>query len=268
MHYKTAGQGNPPILFVHGFACDLSDWQAQCDRLQEDTTVLACDLRGHGSTPGQPADCSIETYGADVASLLAKLELPPAILVGHSMGCRVVLQAYRDAPERVAGLVLLDGSSIGTGDRGAAEQAMSEHLRVKGYEAFVRDFFEEMFVASSDPNLKSAIIARALRLPAEIGANLMPRLAGWDAAEARTTLDSVLVPLLAIQSTTLNSECKRVSLCPGQTSTWMELVRDHVPSARIVTLPGQGHFPHLEKSGEVNALIADFVRESPLAGSI
>ena len=155
-------------------------------------------------------ECSIEAYGHEVASLLARLDLPPAILVGHSMGCRVVLQTYRTAPERVAGLVLLDGSCIADdGDGSSAEAGMSAQLERQGYLEFVRIFFEEMFLPSSDPQLKAAVIARALRLPPSIGAPLLSSIAGWDAAELRGALDSVRVPLLAIQATTLNSERAR-----------------------------------------------------------
>ena len=60
-------------MFVHGFACSHADWRPQLDHFATTQTVVACDLRGHGATPGDPADCSIEIYGADVAALLAAL---------------------------------------------------------------------------------------------------------------------------------------------------------------------------------------------------
>jgi len=103
------GAGEPALVFVHGFGCSHADWQAQLVHFAPTHSAIACDLRGHGATPGQPAECSIETYGADVAELLRALDLSKAVLVGHSMGCRVVLQAARDAPGRVAGIVLVVG---------------------------------------------------------------------------------------------------------------------------------------------------------------
>ncbi len=57
--------------------------------------MLAVDLRGHGATPGAADECSIETYGADVAALVEQSGLERAVLVGHSMGCRVVLETRR-----------------------------------------------------------------------------------------------------------------------------------------------------------------------------
>ena len=71
MHYVTAGQGNPPIAFVHGFACTHIDWQPQIDFFKATNAVVACDLRGHGDTPGGSNDCSIESYGTDVAAIKA-----------------------------------------------------------------------------------------------------------------------------------------------------------------------------------------------------
>ena len=132
MFFAQDGLGDPSILFVHGFGCDLSDWQAQFERLRARNRMVACDLRGHGATPGLPADCSIETYGSDVALMLEELDLSAVVLVGHSMGCRVVLEAYRKAPERVAGIVLLDGSAVGAGDPLSAERAMAQQLDDEG----------------------------------------------------------------------------------------------------------------------------------------
>ena len=86
MHYKISGDGSPSLVFVHGFACDHTDWTAQVEVLSEGHRVVTCDLRGHGYTPGQPQDCSIETYGADVAELVEGLQLATAVLVATAWG--------------------------------------------------------------------------------------------------------------------------------------------------------------------------------------
>jgi pimeloyl-ACP methyl ester carboxylesterase len=121
LYCERSGVGSPPLVFVLGFACSHEDWARQVETLARRHTVLTCDLRGHGTSPGVPSACDIETFGADVAGLLRVLQLESVVLVGNSMGCRVVLQAYRDAPDRVAGLVLVDGSFLG----GAGESAQT-----------------------------------------------------------------------------------------------------------------------------------------------
>ncbi len=258
MHYVQAGQGTPPIAFIHGFACTHIDWEPQIEHFSSTNTVVACDLRGHGASAGDSKDCSIETYGADVAALLGELKLPPAILVGHSMGCRAILQAYLYAPERVAAIVLVDGSRLGFGDPAVAERVMNEQLRATGYGVFARRLFDEMFIVSSDPKLKATIMDRALQLRSEIGGTLFPRMVGWDARRMEAALAAVRVPFMVIQSTTMNAERIRVSLSSSQSSPWLDLVKSHAPTARIEIIPGVGHFPQLEAPAKVNALLADF----------
>jgi len=74
--YERQGEGNPPLVFVHGFACNHEDWQAQVDVFRPRQCVVACDLRGHGASAGNPTHCDIETYGADVSALVRSLDLP------------------------------------------------------------------------------------------------------------------------------------------------------------------------------------------------
>src|SRR3989440_849169 len=121
MNFVRAGRGAPALVFVHGFACSLEDWRPQLDFFSATNEVIACDLRGHGQTPGRPHECSIEHYGGDVAALVGNLELKQCMLVGHSMGCRVVLEAARLLGDRVAGIVLVDGSRNATSDPEGAE---------------------------------------------------------------------------------------------------------------------------------------------------
>jgi len=258
LHYLRTGAGAPTLVFVHGFCCSQDDWSLQVDSLKRAFEVVTCDLRGHGLTPGEPFESSIEHFGGDVAALLASLDLEGTVLTGHSMGCRVVLEAARLAPERVAGIVLIDGSRLGSGDPDAAEAAARAAIEKAGYRAFAENLFRQMFFSPSP--LAEAIVARALRRPDAMGASLWPRMARWDAAEGDAALRAVRCPLMAIQSTTRDpATLRRAPLKAGESSPWLDIVRRNVPRARIEILPGLGHFPQLEAPAAVNRLIGDFV---------
>jgi pimeloyl-ACP methyl ester carboxylesterase len=257
MHCELSGDGSPAVVFVHGFACDHTDWTAQLEALSERHRLVTCDLRGHGCTPGKPQDCSIETYGADVAELVTSRRLAPAVLVGHSMGCRVVLEAARQRPGAAAGLVLIDGSLTGNGDPEAAEQAMREQIGAKGFRAFSEDFFRDMFPVPFDGS--DEIVERARKLPVEIGLALFPRISRWDAQHMNTALAAVQVPLMVIQSTYMGPTLKRESLQAGQSSPWLDRVRKYAPNAHIEIVLGAGHFVHMEAAEQVNALLQDFL---------
>jgi pimeloyl-ACP methyl ester carboxylesterase len=259
MHYIRSGSGTPPLVFVHGFACSHEDWLQQIDFFRKSNEVVACDLRGHGLTPGRPEECTIENFGGDVAALLNNLDLPRSILVGHSMGCRVVLQAAQLAPERVAGLVLVDGSRTGTGDPAAAEAAARAAVDKTGYPAFAEHLFRQMFFQPSA--LADAIVKRAVRQSAGFGPSLWPAMARWDAAKMDAALAAVKAPVLVIQTTTRNAELKRSMLKAGESSPYLDLLRKSLKNPKIEVLPGLGHFPQLEDANAVNRLIAGFAQK-------
>jgi len=256
MHFVRAGQDTPPLVFVHGFACNHADWRAQLEHFEKSHAVVACDLRGHGETPGRPHECTIAHYGGDVAALVNHLGLNGCILIGHSMGTRVVLEANRLVPERVAGIVLIDGSRSGSGDPDAAEAAAHAAIEKAGYPAFAGHLFRQMFFKPSSE--ADAIVARALRQSAEFGPLLWPSMARWDAAEMDAALAAVRAPLLAIQSTTRDAQLRRSPLKAGQSTPYLDLIRGAVPGARIAVVPDTGHFTQIEAADEVNRLIAEF----------
>lgn len=257
MHYLRAGSGAPTLAFVHGFGCSHEDWLLQIDELKNRFETVTWDLRGHGMTPGRAQECSIENFGGDVAALLSVLDISKVVLIGHSMGCRVVLEAARLSPERVAGLILIDGSRLASGDPGAAEAAARAEIDKSGYAAFAETLFRQMFFTSSP--LAETIIARAMRQPAEIGSALWPRMARWDAGEMEAALAAVRAPLLAIQSTTRDPQTlRRKPLGPGETTPWLDLIRQKKKDARIEIVAGVGHFTQLEAADRVNRLIAAF----------
>ena len=104
------------------------------------------------------------------------------------------------------------------------------------------------------------LVQRAVRQSAEIGATLWPRLARWDAVTLEPALGAVRAPTLVIQSTTRNAQGERAPMQPGQTSPYLELLKEKVAGVKIEILSGLGHFAQLEAPERVNRLIAEFCR--------
>lgn len=255
IHYAAKGSGQPPIVFVHGFACAHSDWDGQVAHLSGKHQTIAVDLRGHGASPGTAQDCSIERHGADVAEVMAALRLPPAILVGHSMGCRVAIEAALQAPAHTAAIVLVDGSQFAP----AIEGPMKERFAAPdGYAAMASALFRDMFTERSDKAVAAAVIDRASKLPPETGARLLLDLVRYDIIRLEASLASVRVPVMVLQTTFSNEKRERRTMLVGQTTPYLDMVRARVPSARIEIIPGVGHFPQLDAATETNALLARF----------
>jgi pimeloyl-ACP methyl ester carboxylesterase len=170
------------------------------------------------------------------------------------MGCRVALQAAVTAPSRVAGLVLVDGSSLGDTGAGPGEEAVTE----ASYDKVLGRVFAAMFPAGDAQGLVPRLVAQARSLPREIGVSLFADLRRWDASNLAPTLARLSRPLLLIQSTVHGDDNSRRSLAAGETSAYLELVRRAVPHARVEIVPGVGHYPQLERPATVNALLEAF----------
>lgn len=253
-------RGLPPVVFVHGFGCAHSDWDAQIAHLSPHRRTVAVDLRGHGASPGAAEDCSIERYGADVAQVLRALDLPPAILVGHSMGCRVVTEAALQAPAHTAGVIFVDGSQF------AAAMAVTLRERFAtpgGYAAILEPLFKDMLTAKTDPALAAAIVERAKRLPQAIGEKMLTDLARYDVGRLESSLASLRVPLMAVQTTYANDKRERMTLKMGQSSPYLDRLRACVPSVRVEIIEDTGHFPQTDESAQTNALIDSFLAALP-----
>jgi pimeloyl-ACP methyl ester carboxylesterase len=245
VHFVRQGRGSPALVFVHGFACSHEDWRHQLEFFKAKHEVVACDLRGHGETPGKPHECTIEHYGGDVAALVSNLDLGKVILIGHSMGCRVVLEANRIASERIAGLVLIDGS-----------RQPGIPPPIEDYPAFAENLFRQMFFKTTPQS--EAIVARAVSSSRDFGPHLWPAMARWDVHEMEPALAAVRCPLLAIQSTTRGADLRRSPMKPGDTNPYLDLVKSK--GARVEIVPDTGHFTMLEAPDAVNRLIAGFCR--------
>ena len=98
----------PPVLAVHGITASHRAWVSVAARLPG-ARIIAPDLRGRGRSNQLPGPFGITGHADDLARVLDHLDVPSAIVMGHSMGGFVTVATMHRHPDRVAGAVLVDG---------------------------------------------------------------------------------------------------------------------------------------------------------------
>ncbi|MGY4742624.1 alpha/beta fold hydrolase [Streptomyces sp. ATMOS53] len=112
----------PPVLLLHGLAGHLGEWDDLTARLLADGhRVVRYDARGHGASTRTPADMTRAAAVRDAVALLDGLGLPPAILLGQSLGGLTALLTAAAHPSRVSSLILVEAGPAG-GDPELPEQ--------------------------------------------------------------------------------------------------------------------------------------------------
>lgn len=110
--WRAAGSGAPSVVLTDGIACAGFVWKRLEPALARSWRVIRWNYRGHGQSdpPRDPARVTVEDHARDLLAVLDAAGEGRAVLAGHSMGVQVVLEAHRQAPERVAALLLVCGS--------------------------------------------------------------------------------------------------------------------------------------------------------------
>jgi pimeloyl-ACP methyl ester carboxylesterase len=99
-------------ILSDGILCDGFIWKYVWDELASVVPLVHWHYRGHGRSapPADPERIDIAAHADDLGCVRRQVGDPPCVLFGHSMGCQVALEAYRQRPEGIRGLVLLCGS--------------------------------------------------------------------------------------------------------------------------------------------------------------
>ncbi len=107
--YDTQSGGGLPFVLVHGLGDEADTWRRVLPALAAHHRVIAVDLPGFGRSDKPDAPYSVPWYADTVLDLLDTLQLERVVLAGHSLGAVTAHWLALEAPERVAGLMLLAG---------------------------------------------------------------------------------------------------------------------------------------------------------------
>lgn len=112
IHHYATGQGAQAIVCADGLGCDGYVWKYLVEDFAPTHRVVRFHYRGHGQSerPRDPARHTIGDLVDDLVSVLDAQGLERAVLVGHSIGTQVILEAHRRHPDRVLALVPMCGS--------------------------------------------------------------------------------------------------------------------------------------------------------------
>ncbi len=242
--YQVKGKGSPALVFVHGWSCDKSYWDPQVSHFAKRDKVVTIDLAGHGESGQERENWTVEAFGADVAAVVNHLDLEQVILIGHSMGGPVVIEAARQIPERVIGVVGVD--TFGDINRKNPQPSTGDRLarfRTNFVEA-VRPMVKSMFLEKSDPKLVEKIVLDMSSAPSRVGIGAMEGMFNYDLPKG---FEKVEAPIRCI-----NSDYRPFDL---------EGAKQHSPSFEIALMFGVGHFVMLEDPATFNSLLEEIIKE-------
>ena len=140
-------------------------------------------------------------------------------------------------------------SLMGVSFASAMEMTLRETFATPGgYSTLTRRRFEEMSTAKSNAAVVASVVERAERLPRSLGEKLLLDMLRYDVGRLTTSLADLRVPVMAVQTTYSNEQRERRPMSKGQTTPYLDMLRDRIPSVRIEIIEDIGHFPQMMRA--------------------
>ncbi|MEO1000512.1 MAG: alpha/beta hydrolase [Pseudomonadota bacterium] len=260
LHYLRQGAG-PPLILIHGASGNLRDWSfGIMGEMAKTHDVIAFDRPGHGYSE-RPATSGAEIAGQALLmrGAAAALGVERAVLAGHSFGGAVALAWAADAPESVAGLLLVSAAaqpweggpgllySLAAGRVTGPVVATALPRLAAG--SLVDGALERVFAPEAMPEGYGEHVGTGLAL--------RPRTVRWN-AEDIVALKPQLArlapryPTLGVRAEIVHGTADRVV----PLAVHGEPLSAALPNARLTSLPGAGHMPHHTRPAAVLEALA------------
>ncbi len=254
-HVQRLGQG-PAILLLHGTGASTHSWRDVAPMLAERFTVLSLDLPGHGFTRGRlPTGFALPGIARAIAELLAREELAPVAVAGHSAGAAVAVQLALDGAMRAHVAAFCPALRPYGGEASGVMSSAAKLLFANPVTPWLAAGFARFGVDTGKFLARSTgsqidrrgvqLYARLFASPAHC-AGAIGLMADWELAPIAAALPALPVPMTVIHG-------ERDAAVPVKEG------RDvaQISGSRFLGLAGLGHLAHEEDPARAAALIAD-----------
>ena len=244
----AGGTRDVALVFVHGWNSDESVWKKQVPALSQKLRAITIDLPGHGQSDKPAIAYTMDLHAKAIDAVLQDAGVKAAVLVGHSNGTPVIRQFYRNYPEKVRGLVVVDGALRPFGDASFMEKFIAP-LRGRDYQETATRFVNGMTAPMIDAAAREKVRAMMLSGSQQVAVSEMEGLldpALWQ----ENKIDVPVLMILAKQ--------------PAWTPEYEQFAHSLIAKLDYQMWSGVSHFIMLDKPDQFNHAVREFVRTNKL----
>lgn len=238
-----AGNGDTPIVFLHGVGSDKSVWDPQLAHFSRARRAIAFDYPGYGESAPAPEGTSRDDYAAAIFAGMDALDVESAHVCGLSLGGVVGIAMHALAPERCASLILADTFAVHPDGPGIYDRSIAASADLRALAEARVDF---LIAPGALDDVRTEVIETMARI--DPSAYRVGAEAVW-LADQRDRAAAIGVPALVIVG-----EADRVT--PPDLS---RALAKAIPGAGFETIPGAGHISNLERPAAFNAAVDEFL---------
>ena len=253
IHYVTVGKSNQTIVLVHCWAGNSGFWREQVPALADKARLVLIDLPGHGQSDKPHTQYSMDFFASAVLAVMRDARVDKATLIGHSMGTPVICRVYKQAPEKVAALVAIDGVLRKPKIPAEQSERFIAAFRAPEYRENTRKAMGALFPIPGTEALRDGVVSELLATPQHVMVGAMEGMFGADMPD--WDVKNAAVPVGVINAPN-----------PMWTDEYKDYVRSLSPKTDYRVIEGVGHWLMLEKPVEFNTALIEMLSQFGLIG--
>jgi pimeloyl-ACP methyl ester carboxylesterase len=245
--YEIYGSSEPTLVFVHGWSCDARYWREQVPLFSKTHRVVVLDLAGHGHSGMGRTKYTMGSFGEDVKAVTEATGSQRVILLGHSMGGSVIVEAARLMPDRVMGLIGVDTlENVEFPFTREEVKKMMAPLE-ENFAAACRPFVSQMIYTNTDAQLREWILADMSAAPPAVAMSAMNEMMEqFITGEAAKAVEHVRAPIISV-----NGDLWPINF---------EANRRHMQSYDAIILKNADHFLMMNRPSEFNRALEQAIQ--------
>ena len=249
INHEMHGDGKFTLLFVHGWCIDQSYWSNQVAAFNSNYKIVTIDLPGFGKSGTNRKDWSVEAYGADINAVIEQLNLKNIIVIGHSMGGNVILEAALENKEILALIGVDNFKDVGLPLNEATK------AEIDGFMNLLKTNFSEtasayaesaLFHPSTDQLVKNRVVESFKNSKANIAISSLEKLFEYALIESNQ-LSKLQQKLYLINS--------------DATPTNVKGLEETRIAYEVIDIRATGHYPMIEKPIVFNNLLQQTIQK-------